>query len=109
MSFGHGELHTLSSDEKLVQFQIGLWHEIEEPYIQTTGSYSFQLFQTRCRLKLQFRVGLLLPESPERIRNNTAPGRILGEPDAQGARLTASRTSSCLTYFLKDAPSIFQK
>ena len=63
-------------------------------------------------MELQFRVGLLLPEAPERIRNNTVPGRVLGEPDAQCSRATASHAAcarSGVAYLLKDAPSILQK
>jgi hypothetical protein len=82
MSLGHGQFNTLVGDGKLIQFRVGFWHEIDEPCIQTAGSYGFQLLQTRRRIKLQFRVGLLLAEAPEGIRND-APGRILGEADAQ--------------------------
>jgi len=38
MSFGRGQLDMLDGDEKLVQFRIGFWHEIDEPCIQTAGS-----------------------------------------------------------------------
>src|ERR1700736_1471756 len=76
MSFRDGQLDMLYRDAKLVQFRIGFWHEIDEPCIQTARSYGFKLLQTRRRLKLQFRIGLPLSESPERIRNNAAPGRI---------------------------------
>lgn len=72
----------LSGHEKVVQFRIGWRHEIDKPDIQTTGSYRLHLDQTRLRLKLQFGVGLPLPESPEGIRNHAAPGGILSEPDA---------------------------
>jgi len=77
MSFWRGQLDMLRSDEKLVQFRIGFWHEIEGPRIQKARSYSLYLFQTRCRLKLQFRIGLLLPELPEGIWNNTTLGSTL--------------------------------
>jgi hypothetical protein len=77
MSFWHGQLDMLRSDEKLVPFRFGFWHEIEEPRIQKARSYSLYLFQTRCRVKLQFRVGLLLSEPPEGIWINTTPGSTL--------------------------------
>ena len=83
MSFGHRQLEMVYSDGKLVQFRVDFGHEIGEPCIQAAGSNSIQLFQTRRRLKLQFRVRLLLPEQSEGIRNNAVPGRILGEADAQ--------------------------
>jgi hypothetical protein len=76
MSFWHGQLEMLRSDGKLVQFRIGFWHEMEEPRIQKARSCSLSLCQTRCRLKLQFRVGLLLPEPPEGVWNNTAGEHI---------------------------------
>jgi hypothetical protein len=77
VSFWHGQVDMLRRDEKLVQFRIGFWHEIEEPRIQKARSYNLYPFQTRCRLKLQFRVGLLLTEPPEGIWNNTTPGSTL--------------------------------
>ena len=46
MSFGGGEFDTLNGDEQLVQFRIGLWHKVNEPCVQTTGSYSLYLFGT---------------------------------------------------------------
>ena len=66
MSFGHGQFDMVYGDAKLVQLPVGFWHEIDESCVQTTRSYSLQLLQTRRGLKLQFRVRLLLPESPER-------------------------------------------
>ena len=39
VSFGRGQLDMLYRDGKLVQFRIGFWHEIDEPCIQTAGSY----------------------------------------------------------------------
>ena len=78
-----GQLDMLYRDAKLVQFRIGFWHEIDKACIQTARSYGFRLLQTRRWLKLQFRIGLLLSESPERIRNNAVPGRIFREPDTQ--------------------------
>jgi hypothetical protein len=83
MSLGHGQLDMLYGDEELVQVRISFWHEIEKPCIQTAGSYRVQLFQTCNGLKLQFRFQLALSESPEGIRNNPVPGRVLGEADAQ--------------------------
>src|SRR6202023_1987674 len=93
MPLGQGQFYMLVSDGELIQFRVGFWHEIDKPGVQAARSYGFHLVQTRRRMKLQFRVGLLLPEAPEGIRNNTAPGRILGEPDAQGARSTTSHAS----------------
>src|SRR5262245_47773649 len=93
MSLGYGQLDMVYGDSKSVQFRVGFGHDIDEPCIQAAGPYSVQLFQTRRRLKLQFRVRLLVPESPEGIRDNAAPGRILGKADAQDPRLTASRAS----------------
>src|SRR4029077_7538632 len=90
MSLRDGQLDMLHRDAKLVQFRIRFRHEIDEPCIQTARSYGFILCQTRRWLKLQLCVGLLLSESPERIRNNTAPGRIFREPDTQRPRTTAS-------------------
>jgi hypothetical protein len=61
---------------------------------------------------LQFRAGLVRPKSPEGIRNNAVPGRVLGEADAQRPRLTASYASRArcrLVDRLKDAPCILQK
>ena len=46
MSFGQGQLDLLPADGKLVQIRIGLWHEIDEPCIQSAGSYRSQLLQT---------------------------------------------------------------
>jgi hypothetical protein len=82
MSLGHGQLDTVYGDGKLVQLRVGFGHEIDEPRIEAAGSYRIQLFQTRRRLKLQFRVRLLIPETPEGIRNSAVPGCIFGEADA---------------------------
>jgi hypothetical protein len=112
MSFRDGQLYMLYRDAKLVQFRIGFWHEIDKPCIQTAGSYGFKLLQTRRWLKLQFRIGLLLSESPERIWNNAAPRRIFCEPDAQRPRKTASHSGGAparLVYLLEDAPRILQE
>ena len=112
MFFGRGQLDMLYGDGKLVQIRIGFGHEIDEPCIQSAGSYRLQLFQTRRRLKFQIHIGVLLPETAEGIRSNAAPGRVLGETDAEGARLTpshAGRTLSRIAYFLKNAPRIVQK
>jgi hypothetical protein len=51
-------------------------------------------------LKLQFRIALLLSESPEGIRNNGPPGRILGEPDAQLPGETASHAAGARRRFV---------
>ena len=85
MSFRDGQLDMLFRDAKLVQFRIGFWHEIDEPCIQTHSQilYGFKLLQTRRRLKLQFRIGLLLSGIAGKIRNNATPGRIFREPDTQ--------------------------
>lgn len=32
MSSGRGQLDMLNGDQKLIQFRIGFWHEIDEPY-----------------------------------------------------------------------------
>src|ERR1700745_3787057 len=70
MSFWRCQFNVVYSDGELVQFRIGFGHEIDEPRIQAAGPYSLQLFRTRCRTKLQFRVGLVRPKSPEGIRDN---------------------------------------
>src|SRR6266436_8551855 len=71
MSFGQGQLDLLPADGKLVQIRIGFGHEIDEPCIQSAGSYRVQLFETRRRLKLQIHIGLLFFEMPRRLPRST--------------------------------------
>src|SRR5450755_561777 len=112
MSFRDGQLNTLYRDAKLVQFRIGFRHEVDESCVQPARSYGFKLLQTGRRLKLKYRIGLLLPESPERIWNDATPGRIFREPDTQRPGKTASRLGGArgrLVYLLEDAPRILQE
>ena len=86
--------------------------KLTKPASQAAGSYGFQLVQARCRIKVQFRVGLLLAEAPEKIRNHSAPGRILGKSDAQRPRTTVSHASCArgrVVYLLEDTSRILQK
>jgi hypothetical protein len=40
MSFEQDQFDLLPADGKLVQIRVGLWDEIDEPCIQTPGSYA---------------------------------------------------------------------
>jgi hypothetical protein len=69
--------------------RFGCWHEVDEPRIQATGSYSLYLLRASRWLKLEFGVGLQLTKPPEGLGHNAAPARILGKAKAQRARTAA--------------------
>jgi hypothetical protein len=96
----------------LVQVPIGCWHEVDEPRIQATGSYSLYLLDAGRWLKLEFGVGLQLTKPPEGLRHNAAPARILGKAKAQRARTAACHMTGArdrFAYLLQNPARIFQE